>query len=274
MKMPSKKPPAIPIVQLLTSADLGCSPTAAAVGAVRWAFWATDGVTPTSRAQNESNETSNRNDEGWDMSMVAPSVFPASAPFGGTSAIEILCRFRLPSGSLRSPREPRYALRGRRRAQLLCFLVPSLSHCDVWRNSSFDAQFLEHDGVVCFRKSKRSRRLAGFCSRLEHQAGRTDLSVCHVFQSALDHHLDLGCFEQPRRKRGYCKRAVVRPFEQHAFAIDHRVVGKAQLHCQIHSADETSRWRDRCSIEVPDRQSPSVRACRRPDGHGRSGNEA
>src|SRR6266436_7284650 len=81
MKVPSKKPPATPKVQLLTSADLGCSPTAAAVGAGRGAFWATDGVTPTTRTENESNDTINRDDAGWDMSMVAPSVFPASAPF-------------------------------------------------------------------------------------------------------------------------------------------------------------------------------------------------
>src|SRR5215510_391497 len=75
MKVPSKNPPATPIVQLLMSADLDCSPTAAAVGATRCAFWAADGVAPTTSTENENNDMSNRNDAAWDITMVAPSDF-------------------------------------------------------------------------------------------------------------------------------------------------------------------------------------------------------
>src|SRR6478735_3594064 len=70
MKVPSKKPPAMPTVQLLTSAALDCSPAAAAVGGERDATWAiskvggrdcaVDGDVCTSTADANKNDTPQR----------------------------------------------------------------------------------------------------------------------------------------------------------------------------------------------------------------------
>src|SRR5260370_34749527 len=70
MKVPWKKPPAMPTVQLLPSAALDCSPAAAAVGGERdatWAIskgggrgWAVDGAVCTSTADANKNDTPQR----------------------------------------------------------------------------------------------------------------------------------------------------------------------------------------------------------------------
>src|SRR6266700_3104516 len=70
MKVPSKKPPATPNVQLLTSAVFGCSPAAAAVGAGRVALeavWPAENGIP--RPRTDNSEMINRNDAHLNMGM-------------------------------------------------------------------------------------------------------------------------------------------------------------------------------------------------------------
>src|SRR5215469_3919282 len=59
MKVPSKKPPAIPTVQLLTSATFDSSPAATAVGvrgssALRGRVWASNAPAPTRRIETKA----------------------------------------------------------------------------------------------------------------------------------------------------------------------------------------------------------------------------
>src|SRR5580704_3397175 len=88
MNVPSKKPPATPTVQLLTSPTFDSSPAAAAVGAsrppsLRGRVCASNGPTPTRKT--ESNETSNPGDR-YRVPIIVPPRTTADGIIRGRSA--------------------------------------------------------------------------------------------------------------------------------------------------------------------------------------------
>src|SRR6267142_487278 len=212
MKLPSRRPAAIAMVQLLIRPTLAPSPLAAALCVLRPTGFVCAWEGPAiSAASNGARKAMNRDPT------ITPLLLLSSILLFSFS----LFRHRVATGTNRGcayaglfghSSKPLQPLPCQSRTENTCFLVPSVGQCDVRRNSALGTQLLEYRRIVGFSESKCRDRITGFGRRLEHHPRPGDVAIPQEFKPALDHQLNLGRLDLARREKRRSQRAVMRPF--------------------------------------------------------------